>query len=313
MADIDFVGISRANFAALAGIRQNDFLFPMIPVLLDTDPGNDIDDVLAIAYLLKQPRCEFLGITTATGDVARRAALAEVICRAVGRNDVPIVAGRSEVLVHGPGQPHVPQYEAIRDLPHSLDYPADQAVRFLQQKIRERPGEIVLLTIAPLPNIALLFGLDPEIPSLLRGIVSMAGAFFGHNNLEWNCRVDPVATAMVAATKRSNHTWYGLDVTMQVLETPETVRTRYKAAPLDTILPMAEIWFQGANSIVYHDPLAAACIFEQDLCKYDEGKVLVSIEDGKTAFSSGQGQDRVATDVDAARFFEHFYSVLGLP
>ena len=65
----------------------------MVSVLLDTDPGSDIDDVLAIAYLLKQPRCEFVGITTVSGDTPKRAALAEMVCRAFGREDIPIVAG----------------------------------------------------------------------------------------------------------------------------------------------------------------------------------------------------------------------------
>jgi inosine-uridine nucleoside N-ribohydrolase len=75
----------------------------MISILLDTDIGSDIDDAVALSYLLKQPRCELLGITTVTGDVAKRCACAEVICRSVGRGDVPIHAGTSNVLLTGPG------------------------------------------------------------------------------------------------------------------------------------------------------------------------------------------------------------------
>jgi purine nucleosidase len=75
-----------------------------VPVLFDTDIGSDIDDAVALAYLLRQPRCELLGVTTATGDTGQRAALAEVICRAAGRNDVPIHAGpeRAAVVRAGP-------------------------------------------------------------------------------------------------------------------------------------------------------------------------------------------------------------------
>ena len=82
-----------------------------IPVLLDTDIGSDIDDAVALAYLLRQPRCELVGITTVSGDVQKRAALAEVTCRAGGREDIPIHCGRRDVLLNGPGQPNVPDSE----------------------------------------------------------------------------------------------------------------------------------------------------------------------------------------------------------
>jgi purine nucleosidase len=114
-----------------------------IPVLLDTDIGSDIDDAVALAYLLQQPRCELLGVTTVTGDVSKRAACAEVICRAAGRTDVPIHCGASNVLLIGPGQPHVPHYQAIRKRLHQTSWPANTAVEFLRQTIRKRPGEII--------------------------------------------------------------------------------------------------------------------------------------------------------------------------
>src|SRR5947209_16029888 len=113
-----------------------------IPVLLDTDIGSDIDDAVCLAYLLRQPRCELLGITTVTGEVAQRAALCEVICRAAGRAGIPIHAGASSVLLFGPGQPRVPQYEAIRERPHRRDYEPGAAIEFLRQTIRARPGEV---------------------------------------------------------------------------------------------------------------------------------------------------------------------------
>src|SRR5437870_13380354 len=109
-----------------------------VPLVLDTDIGSDIDDAVALAYLLRQPRCELLGVTTVTGDVGQRAALCDVICRAAGRQDVPIHAGASPVLLLGPGQPRVPQYEAIRDRPHRRDVVPGDAVEFLRRTIRSR-------------------------------------------------------------------------------------------------------------------------------------------------------------------------------
>src|SRR5580700_8421863 len=118
-----------------------------IPVILDTDIGSDIDDALALSYLLKQPRCELLGITTVTGDVAKRAGCADVICRELNRSDVPIHCGASNVLWIGPGQAEVPQFQYIRDLPRRKEWPKNTAIDFLRKTIRSRPGEITLLTI----------------------------------------------------------------------------------------------------------------------------------------------------------------------
>jgi len=135
-----------------------------VSIILDTDIGSDIDDAVALAYLLRQPRCDLVGITTVTGDVARRAACAEVICREMGRGDIPIHLGAADVLVYGPGQPNVPQYDGIKHRRSSDGSPKKYCGGFLRQTIRARPGEITLLTIGPLTNIALLFAVDPEIP-----------------------------------------------------------------------------------------------------------------------------------------------------
>src|ERR1700722_2759556 len=159
-----------------------------IAVLFDTDIGSDIDDAVALAYLLRQPRCELVGITTVTGDVAKRTALAQITCESAGRTDIPIHSGASAPLLWGPGQPDVPQYDMVKHHPHRLGQTQNSAVDFLRQTIRKRPGEIPLLSTGPLTNIALLFALDPEIPSLLASFVSMAGVFYkGPVRQEWNC------------------------------------------------------------------------------------------------------------------------------
>ena len=72
-------------------------------MLLDTDIGNDIDDAVCLAYLLAQPRCELLGITTVTAAPDLRAGLASVLCRNAGR-DVPIYPGAADPLVGPPVQ-----------------------------------------------------------------------------------------------------------------------------------------------------------------------------------------------------------------
>ena len=288
-----------------------------VPLVLDTDPGSDIDDAVALAYLLRQPRCELLGVTTVSGDVRKRAAIAELVCAAAGRGDVPVVAGAERPLLFGPGQPNVPHYDAVKDRPHRTDYPTHAAVDFLRRTIRARPGEVTLLTVGPLTNVALLFALDPEIPSLLKGLVTMGGVFFPAKFPEWNLNVDPVAAAMVYAARVPGHVSYGLDVTTRCQMPPGEVRKRFAKPPLDVVLAMAEVWFGHAKTITFHDPLAAAGVFVPDLCTYERGEVTIDAspdhkQGGLSTFTpSPTGPHAVARTVDADRFFAEYFARLG--
>ncbi len=284
-----------------------------IAVLLDTDPGNDIDDALAISYLLSEPLCDLVGITTVTGETMKRSAIAEVLVRAAGKT-VPIHSGQERALGHGPGQPGCAQYDAIADLPHERERPRHTAVDFMRRTIRERPGEIVLLSIGMFGNIGLLFHLDPEIPGLLRGFFSMAGSFWRDSHHEHNCICDPTALSMVLAAPRIQHRWSGLDVTMQCHQPPNDVRSQFRGPLLgDLCLPMAENWFQHADRITFHDPLAAVSIFHPNVCTFKSGTVTSDPVSGETFFAEGPGSDLVAHSVQADRFFEIFYETVLRP
>ena len=80
--------------------------------VLNPDIGSDIDDALCLAYLLRQPACELVGITTVTGQPVERAMLASAVCRAAGRDNIPIRAGAAKPLLVEQLQPVAPQAEA---------------------------------------------------------------------------------------------------------------------------------------------------------------------------------------------------------
>ena len=149
-----------------------------IKVLLDTDIGSDIDDAVCLAYLLAQPECDLLGITTVTGEAGKRAMLASALCKVAGRR-VPILPGAEKPLLIPQRQTQAPQATALTRWDHDTEFPRGQAVEFLRKTIHEHPGDIVLLTVGPLTNVALLFRIDPDIPVLLRGLVMMCGVFAG--------------------------------------------------------------------------------------------------------------------------------------
>src|SRR5215213_5319664 len=100
-------------------------------VILDTDIGSDIDDAICLAYLLSQPECDLLGITTVSGEVRERAKLASALCKTAGR-DVPIYPGVEKPLLIAQRQPRAPQAAALGDWAHESNFPQGEAINFLR-------------------------------------------------------------------------------------------------------------------------------------------------------------------------------------
>jgi purine nucleosidase len=291
-----------------------------VKVLLDTDIGSDIDDAVCLAYLLAQPECELLGVTTVSGEPVLRAQIASALCKAAGV-DVPIYPGMEEPLSGEQRQPKAQQAAKLPNWEHDTEFPEGEAISFLQQTIRDNPGEVVLLAIGPMTNVGQLFRLDPEIPGLLKALVLMCGRFTDQPHVadrvrEWNALCDPDAADIVYRANAPLHHSVGLDVTMQVVMQPDEVRRRFDTPLLRPVRDFAEVWFEKASAMVFHDPLAAAVVFDPTLCEWTAGTVTVELIDpderGRTDWSPGGGDERheVATAVDAARFFEHYWGTL---
>ena len=285
-------------------------------VLLDTDIGSDIDDAVCLAYLLANPACELMGITTVTGEAVKRAQMASVLCKLAGKA-VPIYPGAEEPVLIQQKQPFAPQAEALEKWPHQSSFPLGQAVAFLRDVIRSNPGEVTLLTIGPLTNIGLLFRIDPEIPRLLKRLVMMCGVFTnrlaGVGPLEWNAIGDPHATAIVYQSPASVHRSIGLDVTCQVQMPAENVRQRFMHGLLRPVLDFAEVWFRGVDTITFHDPLAATTVFDEQICSFESGRVEVELLSRRTMgmthwVPDEQGTHEAALAVDSQRFFKHYFS-----
>ncbi len=293
-----------------------------VPILLDTDIGSDIDDAVCLSYLLRQSRCELLGITTVSGEPEKRAMLADAICRVEGRPDIPIHAGTGDPLWGKQKQPQAQQGVVLDNWDHRRDFQSNTAVDFLRKTIRSRPHEITLLTIGPLTNMALLFRMDPEIPKLLKGMVMMIGAFtypleFVRIPVEWNSYLDPWAAAIVYdSIKEIPNFSIGLDVTEKCTMEAEECRKRLKGGALDLVMEAAEVWFEYSDKITFHDPLAGAAIFNHELISYDDGLVQVEttspILTGMTIWDTKpeEAVHKVGTKVDSEGFFQEFFSVV---
>lgn len=289
-----------------------------VKIILDTDIGSDIDDAICLAWLLANPDCELLGITTVTGEPVKRAMIASALCKIAGKN-IPIYPGSANPILIPQLQIKAKQAKALNKYTYRKEFPSGEAVEFLRKTIRKHPGEVTLLTIAPLTNIGLLFSADPEIPSLLKGVVSMCGNFLREYNwlpeTEWNAMGDYHATSIVYNAGIKMHKSIGLDVTSRVTMKPEEFKKRFSSHKLlRPVLEFSKEFFKEWEVVTFHDPLAAVAIFDKAVCTFERGNVEIETskknKQGLTRWSPGKnGKQMVAVNVDPGRFFERYFSV----
>jgi inosine-uridine nucleoside N-ribohydrolase len=288
-------------------------------VLFDTDIGSDIDDALALAYLLKEPRCELLGITTVTSFPEQRAAMCSVICRHAGRPDIPIHVGAPQALMTELVQKTADQAVAAAAWDHASFAKDNTAIEFLYRNIAAHPGEITLLAVGPMTNVALLFMAHPEAPAMLKRLVLMCGRF-GGGGAEWNARNDSHAAAVVygnfSQSRPPLHYSCGLDVTTQCTMERDECRRKFAEYPiLAPIRDFAEVWFERSPRVTFHDPLAAVSVFDPEVCGWHDVRIVVSTTpptNGVTVpFYTGTDlPHKIGETVDSARFFERYFSTL---
>jgi purine nucleosidase len=284
-------------------------------ILLDTDIGGDIDDAICLAYLLREPRCELLGVTTVCGQAPVRAAVADAICRAAGA-DVPIVAGASLPMQAIPLEPTPGGAGALARWPHR-DYQPGDAAAFLYEKISANPGEVTLVAIGNMTNVAALFTRYPDASSLLRGLHMILG-YFGAAPLpepwwNWNAWADPLAAKIVLAAWVPVLRVYALEITERLTRPAAQARELLRGGMplLRAVQDFGSNWLESAGKLTLHDPLAAACVFREDICAFERGFVTIETEDVATMAATrftpvADGNIELARSVDV----EKFYAVL---
>jgi purine nucleosidase len=177
------------------------------PLLLDVDTG--IDDSLALLYAAASSDAEFIAATCVHGniDAPQVAVNTRAVLELAGRTDVEVALGREVPLVRElrtTPETHGPQGLGYAILPApSRPLSARDGVDVIVDTARERPGEVVLVTLGPLTNLALALEREPDLPRLLKGYTLMGGAFGVSGNTtpttEWNIHCDPEAAKIVFA------------------------------------------------------------------------------------------------------------------
>lgn len=238
-----------------------------LPVFADVDTG--VDDAMALVYLLASPEAELVGIASTGGNVP-----VDQVCinnlgllELCGAHDIPVSMGAGQPLstpmrtaedTHGPaglGYAELPAHD--REL---TDYDAADA---WVRAAHERPGELIGLVTGPLTNLALALRAEPSLPTLLRRLVIMGGAFDYRGNTtpvaEWNISVDPEAAAEVftgwgrAADAKQIAVEdlpivCGLNLTESIALTP-TILNRLATAAASSTVAMSVLDARGTRSV----------------------------------------------------------------
>ena len=146
-----------------------------LPVIIDTDIGDDIDDAFALTVALLDPRLEVIGVTTAWGDTRTRTLLVRRLLATLGRRDVPVAQGPAT-------QDVVPFTQRRWALGATDTSPAPDAIEFIREQSHRRPGQITLIALAPLSNIEALQRRDPDALHRLKQVVMMGGSIHAGYN-----------------------------------------------------------------------------------------------------------------------------------
>lgn len=162
-----------------------------IPVILDTDIGDDIDDTWALAMLLKSPEIDLRMLVTDYGNTEYRARLAAKYLEAAGRADIPVAIGVHGADNIGPQGPWAEGYDLTR-------YPGEvkeDGVGALIDEVMESDEQITLCCIGPMPNIREALRREPEIANRARFVGMYGSVYKGYGGKakpdpEWNVRAD---------------------------------------------------------------------------------------------------------------------------
>jgi purine nucleosidase len=201
---------------------------PLHRIILDTDvamgaAGSDIDDGFAMALAVDGPDQSLELVTTVNGniDVETSTLLALDLLGRLGRPDIPVVRGAAAPLLR-PVHDH-PARDRVAGVRGRLTgrVPAPgRAATAIIDHVLANPGQITLVAIGPLANVALALSLEPALSSAVKEIVVMGGVFLRTTRVlampgEFNVWVDPEAAAIVLNSGAPRR-FIGLDVTLQV-------------------------------------------------------------------------------------------------
>jgi len=303
-------------------------------LVLDVDTG--VDDALALTLAVRHPDIELEAVITVAGNVGLELTTRNTlrVLDWLGATDVPVAAGAAGPI-EGPAREadHWHGVDGLggATLPESVRTAVGDGVGYLIERLLAEPGELTVVCVGPLTNLALAVQRQPDVVQAVREVVLMGGAARPPGNVtpvaEFNIYADPRAAEIVFG-QPWRLTMVGLDVTNRV---QLTRRDRDALAGVDTaesrlVREVTRLHFdeRGLEAIALHDPLAVAVAFDPTLVTVVETEVLVETQgehtSGQTVVDLRIRRDadpkvmrkRVCVDVDVGRARRAFFEALRL-
>ncbi|MGH1491895.1 MAG: nucleoside hydrolase [Acidimicrobiales bacterium] len=299
-------------------------------IWLDTDIGSDVDDALALAYILRHPDLELVGISTVFGDIPLRGQIAEALLAQADAAPVPLLPGmgvplserRQGIMFGHEGLGVIENPEPALRVREETG--AERRIDELATMLAETEPD-VLVAIGPMTNVGALAAKGVDLPPLaVMGGRIESGSIPGMTDeiSEWNWHCDPLAVKRVLATEPK--------VPPLIVPAEVTFQTRLTEADLDrlaegdalnrTLAVLSRQWLTTQReqfgteepSVALHDPLTVALLVEPDLCTYRTRRI--ELDDRAFATDAEPGSAapelRVAATVDAEAVRQNIMDVL---
>ena len=305
----------------------------MLPFILDTDIGSDVDDALALAFAVRHTGLDLRAVTTVSGDTTRRAKIARKLLHLAGRDDIPVAAGeRGEQTQPNRSPEGGHEDEMLGDWP-GLDLSPRGGVDVLLDLLGG--GDVELATVGMQSNLAHVLGRDPTLPSRLPRLTVMGGVFgevqsLGHHlppTIDHNLNVDQAASLrslnagfriLYVPCDVTMNTWLlrkhvdrlraGDDLCREVARQIDIFR-REEARVLGDRLP-------ADHMCLLHDPLAVACMIDRSLVETTTAPVTAALHHDhiRTFVDPLEGIDaEIVTSVDAPAFADFWLETVLRP
>jgi purine nucleosidase len=311
-------------------------------LIIDTDIGTYYDDAFAVLLASRSPEVELLGVTTVYGDTDLRARIARKVLNVAGKQNVPVCKGIGKPLQ---GNALMFGFEGEKILTESdkdVKYSDEHAVNFIIRTIMENPGEVTVVTLGAVSNLAAAYVMEPAIAKNMKELIMMAGVVIPIVDKkgvrrspveEYNFNNDPLA-AQIVVNSDMPKTMVPIDVTLQIpLRHDQVDRINASKDPVACLVSdILSVW-PPQEYLIYlsvgiptehtglwlHDPLTVALVYDRSFCEFArvhiaaefapttvERDMVIKYDILRTLPKKLPANMNLAVKVDADRFTDHF-------
>ena len=277
-------------------------------IIIDTDIGDDVDDAFALAFAVRSPEFQILGVTTTFGDTETRAKIADHFLAEVGRTDIPVLAGRPTATNNPMSQRRYADDSRFTKSLHG------DGVDFVLDQIRKYPGEITLIAIGPLVNVGAAIDKDLATFRKLKRVVLMGGSIRrGNGDLGYTPPVPPsrewnILNDIPAAQKLFTS---GVPLYVMPLDSTQLKLDEVKRAFLfsqgtrvtEVLAVLYHLW--GQETPTLFDPMTLVFALQPALCPVQPMHIRVD-DQGYTREEPGTPNAQVCLNSNSEDFFQFY-------